>query len=333
MDVGQTSNPEFAARAEAYRREIQVHCYRMLGSLQDAEDLAQDTLVRAWQKRDALREQTSLRAWLYKIATNACLDALARRPKRVLPNHYASAADPHTPPAPPVLEPIWLEPLPDALYADAAVNPEARYSQRESVSLAFLAALHTLPARQRAVLLLRDVLDWSAQETAHLLHLTVPAVNSALHRARVTLSKQYHRASPDTLALRADDPETRALLDRYVRAWETANIDELLALLQEDATFLMPPSPSWLDGAVAMIAFAKNFIAPEDAAGLWKLIETRANGEIAFAWYRRLNASKTYRAFGLQTLEMENGKMARWIVFTNPALWRFFELPQTISVD
>src|SRR5437762_12173376 len=199
MDIHQTLEPEFATRAEPYRRELQVHCYRMLGSLQDAEDLVQETLLRAWQKREALREQTSLRAWLYKIATNACLDAIDRRPKRTLPLHYSSPSDPHDPPAPPTLESIWLDPLPDTILADSSASPEAHYSRRESVSLAFLAALQTLPARQRAVLILRDVLDWSAEESAQLLSMTVSAINSTLHRARVTLSKRYQRVNLDAL--------------------------------------------------------------------------------------------------------------------------------------
>lgn len=332
MDNHLTIEPEFATRAEPYRHELQVHCYRMLGSLQDAEDLVQETLLRAWQKREALREQTSLRAWLYKIATNACLDAIDRRPKRTLPLHYTSPSDPNEPPAPPILESIWLDPLPETLLADTSTSPEAHYSRRESVSLAFLAALQTLPARQRAVLILRDVLDWSAEECAQLLNMTVSAVNSTLHRARVTLSKRYQRVNPDTLPARSDEPQVRGLLQRYVQAWEAADIEEMLQLLREDATLLMPPSPTWIQGKANITVFAGKYFWGSHPAGQWRLIATAANDAPAFAFYERIGTSGRYRAFSIQLLEIRDGKITREITFMNPALFRHFGLPEETDV-
>jgi RNA polymerase sigma-70 factor (ECF subfamily) len=179
---------EFGGLTEPYRRELQLHCYRILGSLQDAEDTVQETMLRAWRKLNTFEGRASLRAWLYRIATNACFDALAKRPRRVLPVSAQPAADPRAPMSPPLTEPIWLEPYPDDLIAEPEAGPEARYTARESVALAFIAALQSLPPRQRAVLILRDVLDWQASEVAQTLDLTVSAANSALHRARVTLN-------------------------------------------------------------------------------------------------------------------------------------------------
>lgn len=323
------SQSEFASLAEPYRRELQVHCYRMLGSIQDAEDLVQETLLRAWLHRESLREQASLRAWLYKIATNACLDSLDRRPKRVLPIQYAPAADPTRPPAAPVIEPIWIEPIPDSLLADTDVSPEACYTWHESVSLAFLAALQTLPSRQRAVLILRDVLEWSADETARLLNLTVPSVNSALHRARVTMSKQYKRHGVDSLPIRSEDPDVRGLLDRYVRAWEAASIDELVSLLKEDATYLMPPSPTWLQGGAAIKQFLAEFVL--NGAAQFRILETRANDMPAFAYYQSI-APGSFQAFGIQLLDIEGDRIASSTFFVEPALLRFFGLPETMPM-
>jgi len=318
---------EFAALAEPYRRELQVHCYRMLGSLQDAEDLVQETLLRAWQKLGTYEGRASFRAWLYGIATNACLDALARRPRRVLPQARQAASDPHAPPEPPIADPIWLEPLPDDFLAGVEASPEARYDAHEAITLAFLAALQDLPPKQRAVLILRDVLDMRADEVARWLELTVSSVNSALHRARTTMAKRYHERGVEDLKAKPSDEKTRALLDRYMHAWETADIDALMALFKEDSIYPMPPMPGWYQGKPAIRAFIQSNILAGDTRGRWKLVPTRANARPAIAWYRRDDANGTFRAFAIQLLTIQDALLADVTTFPNPDLFRFFDLP------
>lgn len=318
---------EFGGLTERYRRELQVHCYRILGSLQDAEDLVQETMLRAWRRLDTFEGRAPLRAWLYKIATNACLDALDKRPRRALPPALHPASDPGGPIAPPIAEPIWLEPLPDDWAAEAAAGPEARYAARESVTLAFVAALHTLPPRQRAVLILRDVLDWRASEVAELLGLTVSAANSVLHRARVTLAKHYHGKDRETLRPTLDDETMRLLLSRYVRAWETADIAELIALLKDDATFAMPPTPSWYRGREAIRAVLASTVFTGAARDRWQLRPTRANGQPAFALYQRDGADGVYHPFGIQVLTFDGNQIADATTFLDPAIFARFGLP------
>jgi RNA polymerase sigma-70 factor (ECF subfamily) len=320
------SKQEFEQLAESHRRELQVHCYRMLGSFQDAEDLVQETLLRAWQKLDTFEGRASFRAWLYKIATNVCLDALDRRPRRSLPPETHRASDPTAPIKPPITEPIWLEPFPDDLLADESSGPEARYGARESITLAFLTALQILPARQRAVLILRDVLDWHAEEVATHLELSVPAVNSVLHRARATMAKHYRARGSDALRADGGDPATRALLDQYVRAWENADIDALIALLKKDAAFPMPPSPSWYRGREAIRKFIAEKILAGDARGRFRLLPTRANGQPAFGWYQR-DETGVYRAFAIHVLRFDGKLIAAATTFPNPTLFPKFGLP------
>ena len=321
----------FSTLAEPHRRELQVHCYRMLGSLQEAEELVQETLLRAWQRLNTYEGRASFRAWLYKIATNACLDALDQRPRRTLPPARQGAADPREPLAPPITEPIWLEPFPDDLLADSDVGPEARYDAHESITFAFLAALQVLPPRQRAVLILSDVLDWHASEVADVLGLTVSAVNSALHRARTTLAKHYHTRGVDAVKATSPDAATRALLDRYVRAWETADIEALITLLKEDATFPMPPSPVWYQGRSAIRAFISSVIFAGDARGRWRLRPTRANARPAFAWYQRDESRNVYRAFAIQVLTLDGDLIADVTTFMISTLFSFFGMPQELE--
>jgi len=322
---------EFSGLTEPYRRELMLHCYRILGSLQDAEDIVQETLLRAWRRLNTYEGRASLRAWLYKIATNACFDALAKRPRRVLPTTQYSPANPHQPFAPPVTEPIWLEPYPDDLIAEPESGPEARYSQRESVSLAFLAALQSLPPRQRAVLILCDVLDWRASETAQLLAITISAVSSALHRARVTMNKHYHARGRDTLATTSIDDDLRLLLNRYVQAWESADIDGLVELLREDATLSMPPLPTWYAGREAIITAAQEKIFAGDARGRWLMQSIRANRQPACAVYQRDEAG-VYHAFGISVLTVEQDQVVDIITFIDPALFSHFNLLTEITV-
>ncbi len=317
---------EFSRLSEPHRRELQAHCYRMLGSLLVAEEAVQETLLRAWHRRETYAGRAPLRAWLYKIATNQCLDALARRPRRGLPRTRQPAANLADPIPADVTEPIWLEPYPDDLPAPDEASPEARFTQRETVTLAFVAALHRLPPRQRAVLILRDVLDWSAREVAGLLDLSVPAVKSALHRARMTLGREYETPA-DAAEL---DEAQRAQLDRYVRAWETADVDGLAALLTAEATFSMPPIPAWYRGRDTVRALVAKTLFAGPARGRWRLRPTRANGQPAFGLYRIDPGAGLYRAYGVQVVTLDGREVADVITFRVPALFARFGLPETL---
>lgn len=334
---------EFSKLAEPYRRELQVHCYRILGSSQDAEDMVQETMLRAWKRLSTYKERASFRAWLYKIATNVCLDTLAkrrRRAKRLLPSNLYSPADPHKPVEPPMTEILWLEPLPDEWVADSsAVNPEARYSQRESISLAFLTALQILPARQRAVLILKDVMDWPAKDIAELLDATTSSVNSALHRARVTLSKSYHKQESQVPDPEDADEQTRQILEKYMHAWQTADVNGLVTLLKDDATLSMPPSPSWYAGRESIRVFAGNTVFADDgmmfpgiARGRWKLLPIRANGQPGAAVYQRMENGE-YHPFGVHVLTCEEGLISQVSCFIDPSLPSKFGLPKILKAE
>ena len=324
----------FSELNEPYRRELQIHCYRILGSLYEAEDIVQETMLRAWKRLDSYEGRASFRAWLYKIATNACLDVLdERRSRRLLPSECLPASDPHGQLAPPSAELTWLEPFPDEWLGDeSSLNPEVRYSESESISLAFLSALQALPPRQRAVLILRDVLDFSANETAEVLELTVSSVNSALHRARVKLAGRYHGGEPENSMASREDERTQFLLDHFVQAWEQADVDGLVALLKEDATFAMPPSPSWYQGPTAISIFAAATVFGNEgmfsgkAAGRWRLLRTNANSAPAFAIYQRTEPHQ-HQAFGILVLDIYRGKLAHLVSFIDPSLPKLFNLP------
>jgi RNA polymerase sigma-70 factor, ECF subfamily len=328
----------FSELTEPYRRELRIHCYRILGSWQEAEDLVQETMLRAWKRLDSYEGRASFRAWLYKIATNACLDALdQRRSRRLLPFTSLPASNPQSAIQPPSPELTWLEPFPDEWLGDrSTLSPEARYSESESVSLAFLSALQALPPRQRAVLILRDVLDFSTNETAEVLELTLSSVNSALHRARVTLENRYHGGGPESSTISPDDERTQFLLDHFVQAWQRADVEGLVALLKEDATFAMPPSPSWYQGPAAIGSFAAATIFGDDgmfsgkAAGRWRLIRTNANAAPAFAIYQRTEANQ-YQAFGILVLEIDAGKLTQLVSFIDPSLSTHFGLPEMLD--
>ena len=329
---------EFSALTEPYRRELLVHCYRILGSFHEAEDLVQDTFLRAWKRLSTFEGRASFRAWLYKIATNACLDRLdQKRSRRFLPNTHLPSSDPHAGISPPAPEMTWLEPFPDEWLGDpAAVNPEARYTNSESISLSFLTALQVLPPRQRAVLILRDVLDFSASETAEVLEITVSSANSALHRARTTLSQRYHGREPEGSTISLTDERTQWLLEHFVQAWETADVEGLVALLKEDAILAMPPSPSWYQGReairifVAMTVFGDDGMFSGKASGRWQLVPTRANASPAFALYQR-DEKDEYRAFGLHVLELDRDGLTQIISFIDPSLLSRFDLPATLT--
>src|SRR5713101_1184078 len=315
----------FETLVGAYRRELLVHCYRMLGSLHDAEDLVQETLLRAWEKRATLTSPGSYRTWLYRIATNLCLNALTRVPRRSLPPDTHPVTDPSSPVPPRLREPIWLEPFPDELLADQYSDQQDRALQRERITLAFLVALQHLTPAQRAILLLREVLEWPAVDVAEWLHLSVPAVNSALQRARRAL-QQLHEGSEAPLA--EPGPHVQDLLDRYVALWEQADIPGLVALLREDAWFTMPPLPVWLQGRAAIATELSTRIRIPGRH--WRLLPTRANGSPAFGLYRQEAQADSYQLFGLMVLGVVEGQIANMVTFLELSSFSSFALPPTL---
>jgi RNA polymerase sigma-70 factor (ECF subfamily) len=322
----------FAALVEQHRRELQVHCYRMLGSLDEAEDLVQETFLRAWRGRASFTfdGRSSLRAWLYRIATNACLDVLRSRPRRVVPQEVAEAADPAASPAPPLDLP-WLQPYPDRLLepvAAAEEEPGVVVVARETIELAFLAAIQHLPPRQRAVLILRDVLGWSARETASLLEASVTAVNSALQRARATLRERLPARRMEWARAAVPTEEERALLRRYVDAHERADVDALAELLREDAILTMPPLPTWYAGRVAILIATQKGFDPE--FGSLRSLLTGANLQPAAAHYLRQPGESEYRPLALDVLRIDRGHVAEISTFVSPELFPTFGLPPAL---
>ena len=333
MSVTDLRQEEFGAQVEVYRQELGAHCYRMMGSLQDAEDMVQETFLRAWRRRESLEEATSLRAWLYAIATNACLDALKKRPKRLAPVMLGAASTLAEPIPQKILEPIWLEPYPDALLLkDVERNPEEQAIEREHIALAFIVALHLLPPRQRAVLLLRDVLDWPASEVATFLDTSVSAVKSALHRARAIMSGYYssHQAPAADPGWMLDGA-TQQQLNAYIGAWEAADGDALAYLLKEDATFSMPPIPAWYRGREAIRMLVARTVFSGEARGRWRLLPTAANGQVAFGLYRQTETASLYQGYGIQVVTLSGRMVSDIITFIDARLIAHFDLPPTLS--
>jgi RNA polymerase sigma-70 factor (TIGR02960 family) len=312
----------FEALTQPYRRELQLHCYRILGSIQDAEDLLQETLLAAWRGLAGFEARASLRSWLYRIATNRCLNALRKRPPRELTPQ--SWPDPQ-PPAPTRRdEPLWLEPYPDALLEgvpDSAPGPEARYEQREGVALAFVAGLQRLPERQRVVLVLRDVLGFRASETAEMLEVSAGSVDSALKRARASLEDRLP-ATRERAPLLASRQE-RELVERYVEAQERGDIEAAVALLRDDAWLTMPPEPLAYQGRAAIAAFFRA-VAGDVPAG-FRALPTRANGQPAIAWY--LDGSPNV----LEVLTLAGDSISATTVFSDPGVFAHFGLPPKVA--
>ena len=332
----QLTNPrvesEFAALFERHRRELQVHCYRMLGSLVESEDLVQETFLRAWRKRASFRPDgpSSFRAWLYKIATNACLDVLRGRPRRLVPQQVAAApGDPEAPPSPPADLP-WLQPYPDRLLASISPEdePDAVVVARETIELAFLAAIQHLPPRQRAVLILRDVLGWSAKDTASLLDASVASVNSALQRARATLQDRLPERRTEWTRSSGPSEEEREMLRRYVDAHERADVDALAELLREDALLTMPPHPTWYAGRDAIVTAMRKGFDPE--FGHMRTTVVGANAQPAVAHNLRRPGESVYRALAFDVLRIEDGRVAEISSFVFPELFPAFGLPRTL---
>jgi RNA polymerase sigma-70 factor, ECF subfamily len=321
----------FGLLVESYRRELQVHCYRMVGSFEDAEDMVQETYLRAWRSRSSFEGRSSFRAWLYRIATNACLDLLKRRRPRVLPPQVAAAADPRVPPLPTADLP-WLQPYPDRLLEPVAADdagPEAVLVEKETIELAFMVAIQHLPPRQRAVLILRDVLGWPAKETAALLDATVGAVNAALQRARATLKRHLPARRLDWASDSDPTEVERSLLQRYVDAHERADASALVELLREDARLTMPPTPTWYDGRAAIVTFhAEQLFGPDGYR--WRFVRTAANRQPAVAFYTRAPGESGYRASVIDVLRIEGGVIGRIDAFVLPELFAAFGIPQTM---
>jgi RNA polymerase sigma-70 factor, ECF subfamily len=308
-----------------YRRELLIHCYRMLGSVHDAEDLVQETLVRAWEKRATFTSPGSYRAWLYRIATNLCLNALTRSPTRSLPPSTHQESDPSRPLPPRQREPIWLEPFPDDLRASQQIDPEYSAIQSERITLAFLVALQHLTPAQRAILLLREVLEWPAREVAEWLNLSVPAVNSGLQRARHALQqRQVLPEAPTALPT----PQLQTLLDHYVSLWEQADIPGLVGLMREDAWFTMPPIPAWFQGRaqIATLFRTSIFTIPKQ----WRLLPTHANASPAFGLYQRDAEAGVYQLFGLLVLGMVGEQIANTVTFLELSSLLPFALPSKL---
>jgi len=315
----------FVALAERHRRALHVHCYRMVGSLEDAEDLVQETILRAWRARAGFEGRASVRAWLYRIATNACLDHLRRRPARVLAPDVAPAADPADDLPSPADHP-WLDPYPDRLLerpTSAEDEPEGVVVARETIELAFMAAIQHLPPRRRAVLILRDVLGWSAKDTAAVLSVTPAAVNNALRRARATLKEHLPRRRTDWSLDGAPDASERALLDRYMRAHEAGDMGAMAQLLREDARVSAVPLPLWFDGREAFLASARR----SATAGRFRFVATRANGQPAAASYVRADDGSAYIPMGIDVLDVDDGRIAAITTFLRPGLFPAFGLP------
>ena len=300
----------FRRLVEPHRGELHAHCYRMLGSVHDAEDALQDALLRAWRGLSRFQGRSSLRSWLYKIATNTCLDVIERRPKRVLPIDYGPAADPHDGPGEPLVESVWVEQYPDEKLGveDGYAAPEARYEQRESVELAFIVALQHLPAKQRAVLILREVLGFSAKEVADTLDTTTASVNSALQRARAAADERLPEQSQQATLRALGDERLTEIVDGYVDAWQRGDVDAVVAMLAEDATFAMPPLRTWFRGRDAIAAFLAGW--PLSGLWRWRTIRTRANGQEAIAFYTWDDDEQAYLRFALNVLTLRGDKIS-----------------------
>jgi RNA polymerase sigma-70 factor (TIGR02960 family) len=314
-----STEAEFSARAERHRRELHVHCYRMLGSFDEAEDLVQETLLRAWRRRDDLQRDEWFRAWLYKIATNACLDAIKRSGRQV-PSLGSLRDIP------------WLQPYPDDLLAQAEAapadeEPAAAAISRETIELTFLAVIQLLPPRQRAVLILRDVLDWPASEVAELLELGVAAVNSALQRARETLRRELPAGRREDWATPAATDDERALLEAFIESHERGDTDMALSLLTDDIRVTMPPLPLLYEGIVQITELMRT--AFESDMGEWRLVPTRANRMPTAASYLKAHGDDTFRAFKLDVIRVRDGRIAEITTFDR-SLFDRFGLPEAL---
>jgi len=312
---------EFARSTEPFRRELLAHCYRLLGSVDDAEDLVQETYLRAWRSYDRFEGRSSMRRWLYQIATNACLTALQHRTRRPLPSGLGRPGQDTGAPSEPRADVAWLQPIPDALVTPEADDPAVVAVSRESLRLALIASFQYLPPRQRAVLILREVLAFPAADVAEMLGTTTAAVKSALQRARARLQQVAPDAGQVT---EPTEPEAQALLDRYIAAFETADAKALEQLLRKDALLELPPSAAWFAGNDAIAGAVAGLGSPGD----WRMVPTAANGQPAAAAYLR-GTDGSYQAYAIVVLTATTAGITRIVVFADSALFARFGLPLT----
>jgi RNA polymerase sigma-70 factor, ECF subfamily len=305
----------FGELLQPYRGELHAHCYRMLGSVHDAEDALQDATLRAWRGLARFEGRSSLRSWLYTIATNSCLNLIAKRPKRVLPLDYGPPTDPHDGLGMPLSETVWIEPYPDESMGldDGYAAPDARYEQRESVELAFVAALQHLPATQRAVLILREVLAFSAAEVAETLETTVASVNSALQRARKTVDEKLPAESQQKTLRTIGDEKLREIVDAYMDALARGDVPRVVSMLAEDAAWSMPPLPTYFTGFDGITEFLR--MGPLSGAFRWKHLPTRVNGQPASAAYEWSEEEQAYLPFALDVLTFEGDRIKEVTAF------------------
>ncbi|WP_053226751.1 sigma-70 family RNA polymerase sigma factor [Solirubrobacter soli] len=309
---------------EPFRRELHAHCYRMLGSVEDAEDALQDALLRAWRGLARFEGRSSVRTWLYKVATNASLDVAARRASRALPTDHVGPAEVHAVPGRPLEESVWIEPYPHE-EPEGLAGPEARYERRESVELAFVAATQFLPPRQRAVLLLRDVLGFSAREVADVLDMSVASANSALGRARRTLESRLPQESQQTAARGLGDTRLRALVERLVDAMERSDVDAVVAELTADATWSMPPDSTWYRGEAL-----RAFLVEWPLTNQWRHLPARANGQTAIGSYMWEPAAGLFLPEALDVYTIRGDRIAAVTAFKTKGIFPRFGLPEEI---
>ncbi len=322
-----TNNEDFVRLADPYRRELLAHCYRMLGSVHDAEDLVQETFIRAWRAYDKFEGRSSLRTWLHRIATTACLTALEGRNRRPLPTGLGGPSEPEGDLVERTEVP-WLEPVPDAMVGGDGADPAAIVSDRETIRLALIAALQHLPPRQRAVLILRDVLRWKAAEVADVLNTTTVAVNSTLQRARAALEQAQPTADA---VVEPTSPDQRELLDKYAAAFENYDIPSMVELFTKDAVWEMPPFLNWVQGN-EMIGRLISANCPASKAGDQRMVRTEANGQPAFALYM-LGEDGVHRAFQIQVLTLTEAGVSHVTTFFDTSLFPTFGLPDTLPAQ
>ncbi len=317
LDAARQGDHEAFDRLVAeHRTALHAHCYRMLGSVHDADDALQETLLAAWRGLGSYEGRAPFHHWLHRVATNASLRLSSRRPRRVLAHAYGPPRTADDGLGEPILESVWIEPYPDAEVPHDAPGPEARYEQRESIELAFVAALQHLPATQRAALLLKDVLGFPSAEVADLLDTSPAAVNSALQRARATLEQRLDPVSQQESLRSLGDDMRRQLVEAFVDAWQRADIEGLVALLTDDVRFTMPPLPAWFDGidAVRLFFVERVFETP------WRLEPITANGQLGFVCHQSIDEGQTFFVGAVNVLTVRTGLVAAINGFVDPAV-------------